>query len=51
LAPTAFSANTHPVVERFHEFFGHPLRAASVRVAIVFGLLFAVPHRAAGRTG
>ena len=26
LAPTSFSANVHPVVERFHEFFGHRLR-------------------------
>ena len=31
LAPSAFSANTHPLVERFHEFFGHRLRAAAHR--------------------
>ncbi|MEY2444689.1 MAG: uncharacterized protein QOE00_1269, partial [Ilumatobacteraceae bacterium] len=43
LAPSAFSANTHPVVERFHEFFGHRLRALRVGVAVVAGLLFAAP--------
>src|SRR5687768_5260509 len=26
LAPTAFSANMHPIVERFHEIFGRRLR-------------------------
>jgi uncharacterized membrane protein (UPF0182 family) len=43
LAPSAFSANTHPLVERFHEFFGHRLRAFRVAVAVVAGLLFAAP--------
>ena len=43
LAPSAFSANTHPVVERFHEFFGHRLRALRIAVATVTGLLFAAP--------
>ena len=43
LAPTAFSANTHPLVQRFHEFFGHRLRLLRFGVAIVFGLLFAAP--------
>ncbi len=43
LAPAAFSANTHPVVERFHEFFGHRLRALRFGVAAVFALLFAAP--------
>ena len=43
LAPTAFSANTHPLVERFHEFFGHRLRLLRFAVAGVFGLLFAAP--------
>ena len=43
LAPTTFSANTHPVVERFHEFFGHRLRVARFLVAIGFGFLFALP--------
>ncbi|MEP7203878.1 MAG: UPF0182 family protein [Ilumatobacteraceae bacterium] len=43
LAPSAFSANTHPAVERFHEFFGHRLRTLRVAVATVAGLLFAAP--------
>ncbi|HEY0518716.1 MAG TPA: UPF0182 family protein, partial [Ilumatobacteraceae bacterium] len=43
LAPSAFSANTHPVVERFHEFFGHRLRMLRIAVATVAGLLFAAP--------
>lgn len=43
LAPTTFSANTHPVVERFHEFFGHRLRVARFLIAIGFGFLFALP--------
>ncbi len=43
LAPTSFSANMHPVVERFHEFFGHRLRAARFAAAGLLGLLVAVP--------
>jgi uncharacterized protein len=43
LAPSAFSANTHPLVERFHEFFGHRLRILRIAVATVSGLLFAAP--------
>ncbi len=43
LSPSAFSANTHPVVERFHEFFGHRLRSLRIAVASVAGLLFAAP--------
>ena len=43
LAPTAFSANTHPLVERFHEFFGHRMRMFRFGVAVLFGLLFAMP--------
>ena len=43
LAPTEFSANTHPVVERFHEFFGKRLRLLRIGIAVVFGLLFALP--------
>lgn len=43
LAPSSFSANTHPVVERFHEFFGHRMRLFRFVVAIMFGLLFAAP--------
>ena len=43
LAPTSFSANTHPLVERFHEFFGHRMRLFRFGVAVIFGLLFAAP--------
>lgn len=43
LAPTSFSANTHPLVERFHEFFGHRMRLFRFAVAVIFGLLFAAP--------
>ena len=43
LAPTTFPANTHPVIERFHEFFGQRLRLLRLAVAAVFGLLFAAP--------
>ena len=43
LAPSSFAANTHPVVERFHEFFGSRLRMLRFGIAIVVGLLFAAP--------
>ena len=43
LAPVTFSANMHPVVERFHEVFGRRLRLVRVVVAVFFGLLFALP--------
>ncbi|MFZ4721113.1 MAG: UPF0182 family protein, partial [Ilumatobacteraceae bacterium] len=43
LAPAAFSANTHPVVERFHEFFGSRLRILRFGVAGLFALMFAAP--------
>lgn len=43
LAPSSFSANTHPVVERFHEFFGRRLRLFRIAVAVVVGLIFAAP--------
>lgn len=43
LAPAAFSANMHPVVERFHEIFGRRLRLVRFGFAIVCGLLFALP--------
>ena len=49
LAPLAFSANMHPVVERFHEVFGRKLRLVRIGVAIVFGLLFALPATAQWR--
>ena len=43
LAPSSFAANTHPLVERFHEFFGHRLRIVRFGIAVVVGLLFAAP--------
>src|SRR5688500_2174473 len=43
LAPSAFSANMHPIVERFHDIFGRRLRLVRYGVAVVFGLLFALP--------
>ena len=43
LAPLTFSANMHPVVERFHDLFGRRLRLIRILVAVFFGLLFALP--------
>lgn len=43
LAPLEFSANTHPLVERFHEVFGRRMRTVRIVAAAVFGLVFAVP--------
>lgn len=47
LAPSTFSANMHPIVERFHEIFGRRLRLVRYGVAVLFGILFALP--ASGR--
>jgi len=43
LAPAAFSANMHPVVERFHDIFGRRLRLVRFIFAGVVGVLFALP--------
>ncbi len=43
LAPSSFAANTHPLVERFHQFFGHRLRTVRFGIAVIVGLLFAAP--------
>ena len=43
LSPVSFSANTHPTVERFHEFFGRRMRLFRIVVAVFIGLLFAAP--------
>lgn len=43
LAPMSFSANMHPIVERFHDLFGRRLRIVRFAIAIFFGLLFALP--------
>ena len=49
LAPAAFSANTHPLVERFHEFFGQKLRLLRFGVAALFAFVFAAPDRKSTR--
>src|SRR3954453_11681207 len=43
LSPVTISANVHPAVERFHEFFGRRLRLFRIIVAVVVGMLFAAP--------
>lgn len=43
LAPVSFSANMHPIVERFHELFGRRLRMVRFAAAVFLGLLFALP--------
>ena len=43
LSPVTFSANVHPAVERFHDFFGRRLRLFRIIVAVVIGMLFAAP--------
>ncbi len=42
-APTSFPANVHPVVERFHEVFGHRLRLVRYGTAFVLAILLALP--------
>ncbi len=42
-APTAFPANVHPYVERFHDVFGHRLRIVRYGIAPIFALLLALP--------
>ena len=41
--PTAFPANVHPYVERFHEVFGHRLRLVRYATAGVLALIMALP--------
>ncbi len=43
LAPSRFPANVHPYVERFHELFGHRLRAIRYIASGVLSLLVALP--------
>ena len=43
LAPSRFPANVHPYVERFHELFGHRLRAFRYIAAGLLSLLVALP--------
>ena len=43
LAPSAFPANVHPYVERFHEVFGHRLRLLRYIGAGILALVVALP--------
>ncbi len=43
LAPTSFAANVHPLVERFHTFFGKRLRMFRIGLALFIGILAALP--------
>ena len=49
LAPMTFSANMHPLVERFHDLFGRRLRLVRFAIAVFFGLLFSLPATAQWR--
>ena len=42
-APTAFPANVHPYVERFHEVFGQRLRLVRYGTALVLAFMLALP--------
>jgi len=42
-APSTFPANVHPYVERFHAVFGKRLRLLRYGVAVVLGVLLALP--------
>ena len=42
-APTAFPANVHPYVERFHELFGQRLRLVRYGTAFVLAIMLALP--------
>ena len=42
-APTAFPANVHPYVERFHELFGQRLRLVRYGTALVLAFMLALP--------
>ncbi len=46
LAPKRFPANVHPVVERFHEVFGHRLRLVRYAAAILLAVIVALPTTA-----
>lgn len=47
LSPQTLGKDVHPVVVRFHELFGRRTRLVRIGVAVLFGLLVAIP--AAGR--
>ena len=43
LAPSGFAGDTHPVVMRFHELFGHRMRLVRIIAGVIMGLIVAVP--------
>jgi uncharacterized membrane protein (UPF0182 family) len=43
VAPTAFPANVHPYVERFHQLFGQRLRLVRYGTALVLAFMLALP--------
>ena len=43
LAPSGFTGDTHPVVMRFHELFGHRMRFVRIVAGVIMGLIVAVP--------
>src|SRR3954454_1293942 len=43
LAPSGFTGDTHPVVMRVHEVFGHRMRLVRVIAGAIMGLIVAVP--------
>ena len=42
-APTAFPANVHPYVEKFHEVFGHRLRLVRYGTGLLLAFILALP--------
>ena len=42
-APSAFPANVHPYVEKFHEVFGHRLRLVRYGTALLLAFILALP--------
>ncbi|MCU1366910.1 MAG: hypothetical protein JWN39_2549, partial [Ilumatobacteraceae bacterium] len=43
LAPSGFTGDTHPIVMRFHEVFGHRMRLVRIIGGVILGLIVAVP--------
>jgi len=43
LAPSGFTGDTHPVVMRFHEIFGHRMRIVRIVAAAIMAMIVAIP--------
>lgn len=43
LAPSGFNGDTHPVVMRFHEIFGHRMRIVRIVAAAIMAMIVAIP--------